>query len=79
MSDQSPEKTLTLSSVMCENPLPSRSQQTNKIDRRTLSGGGRSRQRERERTLTQMISTKHPMKIPPILYISNDQNIVILM
>ena len=48
MSDQSPEKTLTLSSVMCENPLPSRSQQTNKIDRRTLSGGGGSRQRERE-------------------------------
>ena len=40
MSDQSPEKTLTLSSVMCENPIPSRSQQTNKIDRRTLSGGG---------------------------------------
>ena len=48
MSDQSPEKTLTLSSVMCENPLPSRSQQTNKIDRRTLSGEGGSRQRERE-------------------------------
>ena len=48
MSDQPPEKTLTLSSVMCENPLPSRSQQTNKIDRRTLNGGGGSRQRERE-------------------------------
>ena len=39
MSDQSPEKTLTLSSVMCENPLPSRSQQTD---------GWWSRQRERE-------------------------------
>lgn len=48
MSDQSPEKTLTLSSVMCENPLPSRSQQTNKIDRGTLNGEGGSRQRERE-------------------------------
>ena len=48
MSDQPPEKTLTLSSVMCENPLPSRSQQTNKTDRRTLSGEGGSRQRERE-------------------------------
>ena len=48
MSDQSPEKTLTLSSVMCENPLPSRSQQTNKIDRRTLSGGGGEVDRERE-------------------------------
>ena len=48
MSDQSPERTLTLSSVMCENPLPSRSQQTNKIDHRTLSGGEGSRQRERE-------------------------------
>ena len=77
MSDQSPGKTLTLSSVMCENQIPSRSQQTNKIDRRTLSGEGGSRQRER--TPTQMISIKHPTKIPPILYISNDQNIVILM
>ena len=48
MSDQSPGKTLTLSSVMCENQIPSRSQQTNKIDRRTLSGEGGSRQRERE-------------------------------
>lgn len=48
MSDQSPEKTLTLSSVMCENPLPSRSQQTNKIDRGTLNSEGGSRQRERE-------------------------------
>ena len=46
MSDQSPEKTLTLSSVMCENPLPSRSQQPNKIDRRTLNGGGVNRERE---------------------------------
>ena len=77
MSDQSPEKTLTLSSVMCENPLPSRSQQTNKIDRKTLNNGGGSKQRER--TPTQMILIEHPTKIPPILYISNDQNIVILM
>ena len=77
MSDQPPEKTLTLSSVMCENPIPSRSRQTNKIDRETLDNGGGSK--HRERTPTQMILIKHSTKIPPILYISNDQNIVILM
>ena len=48
MSDQSPGKILTLSSVMCESPLPNRSQQTSKIDRRTLNGGGGEVDRERE-------------------------------
>ena len=79
MSDQPPEKKPSHYPRSCVRTHYQA--EDNKPTRQTVEHSvvGGEVDRERERTPTQMISIKHPMKIPPILYISNDQNIVILM